>query len=151
MQSTSTAEPSHRASGAAIRAESVELRWDATLPVFAKEEFLRAVGDEYGWLGGIDASGTMRCVLPYTIVRKAGLRMVRFRVETIPCKAEFGLHEEQSFLNNVVQHFRQARADVIIPASTNTYSVHIPKERPRPRTPHTSSNWLGPKPRCGGP
>ena len=103
-----------------IRAEPVTIRWDSSLPVFAKEEFLRAVGDEYGWLGGIDESGKMRCVLPYTVVRKAGIRMVRFRVETIPCTAELGLHEESAFLNSVVQHFRHARADVIIPASTNT-------------------------------
>jgi lipid II:glycine glycyltransferase (peptidoglycan interpeptide bridge formation enzyme) len=46
--------------------------------------------------------------------------MVRFRVETIPCTGELDLHDEQAFLNSVVRHFRHARADVIIPASTNT-------------------------------
>ena len=102
-----------------ISAGSIKIQWDSSLSVFAKEEFLRAVGDDYGWLGGIDESGTLRCVLPYTVIRKAGLRMVRFRVETIPCG--MGLHalEEKSFLNSVVQCFRKTRADVIIPASTN--------------------------------
>lgn len=31
-----------------IRAEPVKIEWNDNLPVFAKEEFLRAVGDEYG-------------------------------------------------------------------------------------------------------
>jgi hypothetical protein len=103
----------------AIRAEPIKIQWDPSLPVFAKEEFLRAVGDEYGWLGGIDESGALRCVLPYTIVRKAGVRMVRFRTETIPCGAVLDVPREKCFLNSVVQHLRKARADVIIPASNN--------------------------------
>ena len=44
-----------------IKAEPIKIHWDPSLPVFAKEEFLRAVGDEYGWLGGLDESGTLRC------------------------------------------------------------------------------------------
>jgi hypothetical protein len=107
-------------SASAITAGPIKIRWDPSLPVFAKEEFLRAVGHEYGWLGGTDKSGTLRCVLPYTIVRKAGLRMVRFRVETIPCGPGLDVPEEKSFLNSVVQHFRKTRADVIIPATNNT-------------------------------
>jgi hypothetical protein len=103
-----------------IRAEPIKIQWDPSLPVFAKEEFLSAVGDEYGWLGGIDESGRLRCVLPYTIIRKAGLRMVRFRVETIPCGGSLDVLEEKSFLNSVVQHFRKTRADVIMPASNNS-------------------------------
>lgn len=46
--------------------------------------------------------------------------MVRFRVETIPCVAGLDVIEEKSFLNSVVQHFRKARADVIIPATNNS-------------------------------
>jgi hypothetical protein len=103
----------------AIRAEPVAIQWDESLPVFAKEEFLRAVGDEYGWLGGFDETGSLRCVLPYTVLRKAGLRMVRFRVETIPRGAGLDVLAERSFLNSVVQYFRETRADVIIPASNN--------------------------------
>ncbi len=103
----------------AIRAEPIKIQWDPSLPVFAKEEFLSAVGDEYGWLGGIDDAGTLRCVLPYTIVRKLGLRMVRFRVETIPYGVGLDVLEEKSFLNSVVQYFRKIRTDVIIPATNN--------------------------------
>jgi FemAB family len=119
MQSISNCEPPVL-SPCAIRAEPIKMQWDPSLPVFAKEEFLRAVGDEYGWLGGIDEAGTLRCILPYTIMRKAGLRMVRFRVETIPCGAGLDVLEEKSFLNSVVQHFRKTRADVIIPATNNS-------------------------------
>ena len=89
-----------------IKSESIQIQWDPGLPVFAKEEFLGAVGDEYGWLGGMDESGSLRCVLPYTVLRKAGLRMVRFRVETIPCGMGLDIIEEKSFLNSVVQYFR---------------------------------------------
>jgi Acetyltransferase (GNAT) domain len=104
---------------AAIKAEPIEIQWDSGMPVFAKEEFLRAVGDEHGWLGGIDDSGNVRCILPFTIVRKAGIRMVRFRAETIPHGPALSAQEEKNFLNSVVEYFRKTRADVIIPASNN--------------------------------
>ena len=103
-----------------IDAQRIPIQWHADMPVFAKEPFLKAVGDEYGWLGGIDAAGSLRCILPYTIVRKAGVRMVRFRMETLPCSTDFGIVEEQAFLDSVVEYFRRGRADVIIPPSTNT-------------------------------
>jgi len=103
-----------------ITAEPIPIRWSPDLPVFAKEEFLKAVGDEYGWLGGLDQHGTLRCILPYTIVQKLGVRLVRFRVETIACGGALDIAEEKSFLNAAVEHFRKMRADVIIPASNNT-------------------------------
>src|SRR5215472_981320 len=106
-------------SHSAIKAQPIPIRWDPSLPVFAKAEFLRAVGDEYGWLGGIDEAGALRCILPYTIVRKTGLRMVRFRMETMSCGAGLTVLEEKSFLNSVVQYFRSIGADVIIPPSNN--------------------------------
>jgi len=107
------------ASHSMIKAEPIPVRWDPSMPVFAKEEFLRAVGDEWGWLGGIDECGSLRCFLSYTIIRKAGVRMVRFRNETIPCGTGVDLVEEKSFLNSAVQYFRKTGADVIIPASNN--------------------------------
>jgi hypothetical protein len=111
----------------ALKAVPVPIQWHSSLSVFAKEEFLSAVGDEYGWLGGLDESENLRCVLPYTIVRKAGLRMVRFRVETMPCGVALDPIEETSFLNSVVRHFRRIRADVIIPASTNAIFRSYPE------------------------
>jgi hypothetical protein len=103
-----------------MRVESIAIDWRPELPIFAKESFLKAVGDEYGWLGGFAESGELRCVLPYTIVRKPGLRMVRFRVETIPLVPGFDVAEEKSFLNGTIKYFRSIGADLIIPATTNT-------------------------------
>jgi hypothetical protein len=103
----------------AIRVRPIDIKWEPSLPVFAKAEFLQAVGDQCGWLGGIDESGIQRCILPYTIVRKAGLRLVRFRVQTIPGDLGLDVTEEKSFLNSVVGYFRATGADVIIPASNN--------------------------------
>ncbi len=102
-----------------MRVEPVKIAWHAGLPVFAKESFLQAVGDAYGWLGGFSGSGELRCVLPYTIVRKAVFRMVRFRVETIPMAAGFDPAEERDFLNGALDHFRSAGADMVIPATSN--------------------------------
>lgn len=103
-----------------MRAAPIAIDWHPGLSIFASEPFLKAVGDEYGWLGGIDDSGKLRCILPYTVIRKAIFRMVRFRVETIPTGEELDVGEEKSFLNSAVEFFRSTGADMIIPATTNT-------------------------------
>lgn len=103
-----------------MKAEPIDINWNPELSIYASESFLKSVGDEYGWLGGIDDSGKLRCVLPYTIVRKAIFRMVRFRVETIMLDEELNEEEEKSFLNSVAQYFRAKGVDMIIPATTNT-------------------------------
>jgi hypothetical protein len=103
-----------------MRAEPIKIDWHPDLPIFAKESFLRSVGDEYGWLGGTDDSGKLRCILPYTIVRKATVRMVRFRVETILLDDALGIEEERSFLDSTMERFKAMGADVVIPATTNS-------------------------------
>jgi hypothetical protein len=100
-----------------LRVEPVKINWRPDVPVFASEEFLRSSGEPYGWVGGRDESGQLRCVLPYTIICKPGFRFVRFRVETIPMDGELNLEEERTFLNGVVAHFRSAGAAMIIPAA----------------------------------
>ncbi|PYU50397.1 MAG: hypothetical protein DMG48_13855 [Acidobacteria bacterium] len=95
-----------------------EINWHSGLPVFASEPFLKSVSDEYGWLGGHDSSGQLRCVLPYTVIRKPGFHIIRFRTETIPL-ADLAVEEEMFFLDDVVRYFRRSGADMIIPA-TNT-------------------------------
>ncbi len=102
-----------------MRAIQVDINWHSGLPIFASEPFLKSVGDEYGWIGGTDESGTLRCVLPYTIVRKGPFRMVRFRVETIAVGDGFETGEEKSFLNSAIEYLRSSGADVVIPATTN--------------------------------
>jgi hypothetical protein len=103
-----------------MRAAPVPIDWHSDLSIYASESFLKLVGDEYGWIGGIDDSGKVRCVLPYTVIRKAIFRMVRFRVETITLGKALEVEEEKSFLNNAVEYFRTTGAHMIIPATTNT-------------------------------
>jgi hypothetical protein len=103
-----------------MKAVPTEIRWNPDLSVFASEPFLKATGDEYGWLGGHDDAGRLRCVLPYTIVRKAIFRMIRLRVETIPLVDDLEVQEEKEFLNEAVRYFRSVGAHMIIPATTNT-------------------------------
>lgn len=103
-----------------MRVTPIEINWHADLPIFAKESFLKAVSDQYGWLGGFAESGELRCLLPYTIVLKAIFRMVRFRVETIPLVQGFDVAEEKDFLNGTIGYFKSMGADMVIPATTNT-------------------------------
>ena len=72
-----------------------------------------------GWGASIHPGS---CVVSYPIRSSESLliRMVRFRVETIPLVERFGLDEEKVFLNSVVEYFRVNRASMIIPATTNT-------------------------------
>jgi len=99
-----------------LKAIPVEIKWHSGMPIYASEAFLKSVGDQYGWIGGTDDSAQLRCVLPYTIIRKPGFRMVRFRVETIPLEGELDLGEERSFLNSAIEYFRSTGADMIIPS-----------------------------------
>jgi hypothetical protein len=108
-----------RKKGLSMRAAPVEIKWHSGMSIFASEQFLKTVGDEYGWLGGIDDSGKLRCILPYTIIQKATVRMVRFRIATFPVDEELELEEERIFLNSAVKYFRLIGADIIIPATTN--------------------------------
>jgi hypothetical protein len=104
----------------ALKAKRIDIEWNADLSIYASEKYLKLVGEEYGWLGGHDEAGTLRCILPYTIVHKPLIRMVRFRVETIPIGKELAVEEEKAFLNSAVDYFRSIGADMIIPATTNT-------------------------------
>src|SRR6185503_19230228 len=97
----------------AMRAKQVDMNWHSGLPIYASEAFLKTVGDEYGWIGGVDASGKLRCILPFTIIRKPMFRLARFRVETIPLADGLTIEEEKSFLNNVPEFLRSRKADMI--------------------------------------
>jgi hypothetical protein len=109
-----------------LQVEPVPVEWCSDLPVFASEPFLRAVGDEAGWLGGLDDAGRVRCVLPYTIVHASRLRIVRFRTETILLD-DVSLDAEQAFLDRSLSWFRSAGAHLVMPASTNTIFRTAPR------------------------
>src|SRR5439155_15236471 len=110
-----------------MKATSVKINWHPGSSIYAVEKFLKLVGDEYGWLGGKDDAGKLRCLLPYTVVRKATVSMVRFRIETIPLVEDLSLDEERAFLNSAVEYFRSIGADLIIPASTNSIFRTFPR------------------------
>lgn len=112
--------PSSSAGKRMMKATQAAIKWHPGMSIYASEGFLKAVGDEYGWLAGRDEQGETRCILPYTIVRKLMVRMVRFRVETIPVGRGLTIEEEKSFLNSAVGFFREMGAAAIIPAATNT-------------------------------
>src|SRR5689334_10954872 len=103
-----------------MKATQIPIDWHPALSIYASEPFLKTVGDEYGWIGGIDESGKLRCVLPFTIIRKLIFRLARFRVETIPFGGPLSIEEEKTFLNSTMEFLRSKRVDMIIPASTNT-------------------------------
>jgi hypothetical protein len=102
-----------------IQASPMPITWNPGQSIYASETFLKTVGDDYGWLGGTDSAGNLRCVLPYTVVRKGVLRMVRFRLETVPMGQGLDIVEEKQFLGKVVEYFRSKGAHAIIPQSTN--------------------------------
>ena len=87
-----------------MRAERIDLNWHPGISIYASEPFLKLVGDEYGWIGGIDKSGNLRCILPFTVVRKMIYRMVRSRVETIPVGVDLPIEEEKRFLNSAMEY-----------------------------------------------
>ncbi len=103
-----------------LQARPIPIQWHPGLPIYASEPFLKSVGDEYGWLGGFDDAGRLRCVLPYTIVHKTILKLVRFRVETIPWEADLAVDSEKSFLESAMAHFRSLGIAAVIPATTNS-------------------------------
>lgn len=103
-----------------LKTVKIDINWCSELPIFESEPFLSAVSDEYGWIGGVDESGRLRCILPYTIVYKMGIRLVRFRVETILVGESIDVDEERQFLIGCMEFLRSQGADIVIPATTNT-------------------------------
>ena len=104
-----------------MKAVPLEIQWQPENSVYASPGFLASVSNEYGWLGGRNGGGELQFILPYTVVKQMGVRMIRFRVETMLLHpGADGMEEEKAFLNDALRHFSSLGADVIIPASTNT-------------------------------
>src|SRR5262245_53143791 len=98
----------------------VNVSWHAGLPIYASESFLKSISNEYGWLGGFAADGSLICALPFLLIRRLGFRLIRFPVQTIPMSVNLTIEEEKAFLNRVVEYLRSTPADLIIPATFNT-------------------------------
>lgn len=100
--------------------QPVDIRWHSGFSIYASEAFLKTVSDEYGWIGGVDEDGVLACVLPYSAIRKAGLRLIRFPVQTIAVNGEISIDQERAFLNRAVEWLRGTGADLVVPATFNT-------------------------------
>ena len=100
-------------------ARPIEIDWNPALPVFAREPFLRAVGDDCGWIGGFTPADELLCILPYVIIKKAWMKMVRFRVETIPIGEGPDIAQEKAFLTSALDYFRKRGIALVLPASNN--------------------------------
>jgi hypothetical protein len=109
-----------------LKATRVEIRWHSGLPIYASDKFLKEFSEEYGWIGGVDDAGQLRCVLPYSIIRKLGFQLVRFQAQPISLKEELGLGEEKFFLNGVVEYFRSTRVDTIVPSGNTAIFRSFP-------------------------
>jgi len=40
-----------------LKATPVEIQWHSGLPIYASAPFLKLLGEQYGWVGGIDDAG----------------------------------------------------------------------------------------------
>lgn len=103
-----------------MKAIPVPITWHPGLSIYASESFLRTVSNEYGWIGGVDDSGKLLCILPYSVIKKAIFRLIRFPTQTIFMQGQLDVGREQEFLNSAIKYFRSIGADVIIPATVNT-------------------------------
>ena len=98
----------------------IPIEWDRHLPIFASERYLQLLGNEYGWIGGIDNSGNLACLLPFVVLSKALFRLVRFPVETILLSSSVDAEQEKMFLNGAMEHIRALNVDLIVPATFNS-------------------------------
>ena len=100
-----------------MKAVRLDVDWNPRLPIFASDCYLRHLGPEHGWLGGIDDTGELACILPYVVVTKPMLRLVRFTAETILLKPGIDAEREKRFLNAAVEQLKSMKVDVIVPAT----------------------------------
>ena len=98
-----------------LEVSTAEVRWSEELPIFCSDRFLRTISGEYGWIEGRDESGRRRCVLPFCVIHRGGMQLVRFTAQTVSIGSELTLDAEKSFLNAVVEIFRRRKADLILP------------------------------------
>ena len=103
-----------------MRIVSLPINWHSGLSIYASEPFLKSVSTEYGWIGGVNDSDKLVCVLPYSFIKKLVFRLIRFPVQTISLDGELDIEEERKFLNGAVQFFRSLDPDLIIPATFST-------------------------------
>lgn len=101
-----------------LEVHPVPITWIPELPIYASESFLQTVSSEYGWIGGV-SSGVLRCILPYTVIRRPAFRIVRFRLATVPIDWSMSADDDRAFLTKAAEYFRAADMDLIMPGANS--------------------------------
>lgn len=122
-----------------MRMESVRMDWDPTMPIFASPRFLQTLSSDYGWAGAFDQDGQLRCIQPYAVLHKYGLRLVRFHAE--PFGPGASDPEERQMVVNCLPHFFR-NADVILPAANTALFHEYPQTTVRLTYPSIGENGV---------
>jgi hypothetical protein len=99
----------------------VEPQWSPELPIFASPQFLKTVSEEYGWAASGDCASEQQTILPYVILTKFGVRLMRF-----PCSTVSKYGDEGRLIEGLPDFARSLRVDVILPANNSALFTRHP-------------------------
>lgn len=107
--------------------KDIEFHWNEEYPIFFSQKYLKTVSDKYGWIGGF-IDGELIYVLPYVVIKKYGLNLLRFVHNEFFTKANQSLYDThyKLFLNRIIQYFKTKKIDIIIQPTTNTLFSDVP-------------------------
>ncbi len=97
----------------------IKFSWDNSFPIFAAEDYLRSIADEYGWIGGF-IDNQLKFVLSYIVKHKLFFKYLQFQMETIYLDPSLTTKDEKNFLNSTVDFLSGEGFDFIIQPPTNT-------------------------------
>jgi hypothetical protein len=100
----------------------VEPQWSDELPIFASPQFLKTVSEEYGWAASTDYTGEQQAILPYVILTKCGVRLMRF-----PCSVVSKQAGQSRLVAGLPDFARSLGVDVILPANNTALFSGYPK------------------------
>lgn len=106
----------------------IKFNWNEQYPIFASEQYLHSISDEYGWLCGFK-NKRMQFVLPFVIKKKLIFRYLEFQTSTLYMDNSLTVQEERTFLNEVVNYFRKnSSIDFIKQPSTSVVFNIVPDQ-----------------------
>jgi hypothetical protein len=108
----------HPGAGLLVR---VEPESSPEFPIFALPQFLKTVSEEYGWAAGTDFAGEQQTILPYVILTKFGVRLMRF-----PCSIVGEQAGEGPLIAGLPDFARSLRVDVILPPNNSALFSQCP-------------------------
>src|SRR5271157_4802837 len=89
------------------------------LPVFGLESYLKTMSDKYGWCI------SEKFILPFVIRKKYFFRFITFTTQTIYL-GDHSVKEEDFFLKEVIEYFKNKGMDFITQPPTNTIFRCVP-------------------------